>query len=60
MSVQYTARRYYNNSKRLLFKSTKMPSKRELRITTIITALGVVFIGTIGFLVHQIIAVTLG
>lgn len=49
------ASRYYIKSKRLLLKSTRRPSRKELMITSRIVALGILFIGAIGFIVGLIV-----
>ena len=49
--------RYYKNSKRLLFKSTKLPTNKELKATGWITAIGVLVIGAIGYVLFQIIRI---
>lgn len=53
------ASRYYTNSKRLLFKSTRKPSGKELKITSRIVAIGIVVIGAVGFVIELILNVTL-
>lgn len=44
-------RSFIISSKRVL-RHTKRPSRRELRITTIMSALGILIIGFIGFVFH--------
>ncbi len=60
MGFTQTVMKYYINSKRLLFQSTKRPSRRELIITSRITALGVIFIGLIGFVVQLVVSFAIG
>ncbi len=50
-----TASRYYIKSKRLLFKSTRRPGRTELITTARIVALGLLFIGAIGFVVGLLV-----
>ncbi|MCY3410487.1 MAG: preprotein translocase subunit SecE [Candidatus Heimdallarchaeota archaeon] len=52
------ASRYYTNSKRLLFKSTRKPSGQELKVTSRIVAIGIVVIGAVGFIIDQILNLT--
>lgn len=51
--------KYYKNSKRLLFRSTRRPSKKEYWATARITAIGLLAIGLIGWLVNIIITVAI-
>ncbi|MCH8906509.1 MAG: protein translocase SEC61 complex subunit gamma [Candidatus Heimdallarchaeota archaeon] len=51
MGFVQVATRYYIKSKRLLLKSTRRPSGKELVITSRIVALGIFFIGFIGFII---------
>lgn len=60
MGFIQTASRYWINSKRLLFKYTRKPDGKELGITARIVALGILFIGFIGFIIEQILNVVLG
>lgn len=55
MGIVQTASRYWNKSKRLLLKSTTKPKRQELVITSRIVALGILFIGLIGFIISFII-----
>lgn len=55
MGIIQAVRRYYVNSIRLL-KITKKPTRREISITSRITAIGVVVIGTIGFLLQTMVS----
>ncbi len=50
-----TASRYYIKSKRLLLKSTRRPSRREIVTTSRIVGLGLLFIGAIGFVVGLLV-----
>lgn len=49
------ASRYYTNSKRLLFKSTRKPSRKELKITSRIVAIGILIIGAVGFIIDLVV-----
>ena len=53
------ASRYWTNSKRLLFKSTRKPSSKELKITSRIVAIGIIVIGAVGFVIEIILNITL-
>lgn len=55
MGIISTATRYWVKSKRLLFKSTRRPKRKELAITSRIVALGILFIGFIGFIIGFIV-----
>ena len=55
MGIVSTATRYYIKSKRLLFKSTRRPNRKELLITARIVALGILFIGFIGFIIGLLV-----
>ncbi|MHA2250170.1 MAG: protein translocase SEC61 complex subunit gamma [Candidatus Kariarchaeaceae archaeon] len=55
MGMVQVATRYYIKSKRLLFKSTRKPSRKELMITARIVALGILFIGAIGFIIGLLV-----
>jgi len=55
MGVIQIATRYWTKSKRLLFKSTRRPKRKELAITARIVALGILFIGFIGFIIGFIV-----
>lgn len=50
-----TASRYYIKSKRLLLKSTRRPSRKEIMTTARIVALGLLFIGAIGFVIGMLV-----
>ena len=54
MSVIKTIDRYITQSKRILFRSTKLPSRKEITTTSQITAIGILAMGLIGYLVHTI------
>ncbi len=54
MSVIKTIDRYITQSKRILFRSTKLPSRKEIITTSQITAIGILAMGLIGYLVHTI------
>lgn len=55
MGFVQVATRYYIKSKRLLLKSTRRPSGKELVITSRIVALGIFFIGFIGFIIGLLV-----
>ena len=55
MGFVQVATRYYIKSKRLLLKSTRRPSRREVLITSRIVALGILFIGAIGFIIGMLV-----
>ncbi len=55
MGIAQTISRYYVGSKRLLFKQTRKPSKKEYSITSRIVALGILVIGAIGFIIDLIV-----
>ena len=57
MSFLNTMNRYYKMSKRLLFKSTRKPSNKEVVITSRITAIGIVVFGGIGYLISLMVNV---
>ncbi len=57
MSFLNLANRYYKMSKRLLFKSTRKPSRKEVAITSRITAIGIVVFGGIGYLISLMVNV---
>ncbi len=53
------ASRYYTNSKRLLFKSTRKPTRKELKITSRIVAIGILVVGFVGYIIDIIVQLTL-
>ena len=55
MSLLDTYTRYYKNSKRLLFKSTKKPTRQELKATSWITAIGIMVIGVFGLIINYLV-----